>query len=815
MHMLKYYFTIAIRNAMRSKLYSAISLGGLSLGLFASLMIGIYVNDELSYDSWIPDAENIYRVAPMFSGGRARASPSDLGLWLRQDYPQIKEVTRIFNGNHRLEKENNNYNETIRWVDQNFFSVFELAVAEGTLDGALADPGSLVISEEVARKYFPASSAIGQILLLDGEQPMRVSAVIRDLPSNSHMSIDVLGPGHALSSALLTQDQNPVQGYFGAKVWGTQTYIRVDPEVSVAAIQEDLGPLMDRHLPISDGRPNSEIYELEILPIEAIHLAPANQAEGQQDFSGVLTVAAIAVLILLAASTNYINLMTARGMKRAPEIAIRKTVGANRSNLIMQFLTESSLFVVVSFLLAIAFCAVALEPFNSFLEREIEFSRFFEYHLILASAGLILTTVLFAGLYPALTLSRFSPLHTFRTLKIQARGFFRNGAVRQVLSVLQFAILTGLMIAGYTLYRQSQFGIQEALQQLEDPVVILTSSCDEPLKQALTQIPQVRATACTALVPQWGMGATASMSPSSDSTRRVITAYASADVGMFELLGMELAAGRLFEEERSADILRDFGQFDTTTSVVVNETFVRQMELGSPLDAVGQTLRWSRLYQRPSTFAPIHEVEIIGVLEDFQIGNVRRESPAAAFFVQPDQNSRILIKIDGQNIVPALAAIDGLWAEMNPDLPVRRLFFDETVESMYQELTRQASLLSVAVLVAIGIAILGLIGLAAFMAEKRTKEIGIRKVLGASRLNIMSLLLWQFSKPVLISNLIAWPLAYYYLTVWLQGFARHIELSPLSFLVAGLLTFIIAIATVMAHAFFMAGTKPITALRYE
>jgi len=221
------------------------------------------------------------------------------------------------------------------------------------------------------------------------------------------------------------------------------------------------------------------------------------------------------------------------------------------------------------------------------------------------------------------------------------------------------------------------------------------------------------------------------------------------------------------------------------------------------------------MYQLPSTFSPQHQVEIVGVLKDFQIGNIRQATPSAAFFVQRSQARVMAIQIDGQNVSRALESIDKTWEEVILGRPIRRQFYDQTVELMYRDITRQASLLSVYALVAVTIAALGLIGLAAFVAEKRTKEIGIRKVLGGSRLDIVTLLVWQFSKPVLISNLLAWPIAYYYLTVWLQGFERHVDLSALTFVVAGSVTFMLALFTVCMHAFVIAGTKPITALRYE
>ena len=813
--MLWYYYTIALRNALRTKLYAIISVAGLSLGLSTAVMIGIYVNDELSYDRWIPDSENIYRVAPTFGARRGSTGPSDLGLWLKQDYKQISEVTRAFVRSQRVTKEEFNFNESILWADSNFFEVFNLETVEGTLDAALTRPSDIVITQRVAKKYFGEEIALGKTLVLDGEHPMQVAAVLRDVRSNSHFNLSIIAAGHATHSALIEQDQNPVMNFFGAKLWATYTYIKVDPDVSVSAIEADLDAMMDRHLPRPEGRKNSEIYQLEILPIEKIHLAPADLTQGDTDMSGIYTVLAIAFLILLAASTNYVNMMIARGMKRAPEIAIRKTVGANRGNLIMQFLVESSMFVVFSFIMALILCYFLLPLFNSFLQRTIGFDLIENSTLVAAASALVLLTILFAGMYPALLLSRLSPLDTFRTNQIKRRGFSSGGVLQQLLSVVQFAILTGLLIATFTIYQQSQFGITQALNKTSDPVVILNTPCDEPLKRALSLIPEVKAVGCAGQIPQWGVGPTVGIRLQSDDNRNLTVSYTTADVGLFELFGLELAAGRYFEEERSSDQIRDELQFNTTTAVIVNETFVREMEFDSAQEAISEVLVWRRMYQRPTTLSPQHQVEIIGVLRDFQIGNVRQATPPAVFYVQRNQGRVMAVQIDGQNVSKALEEIDKSWEEIVAGRPIQRQFFDQTIELMYRDVTQQASLLGIYALVAVAIAVLGLIGLAAFDAEKRTKEIGIRKVLGGSRLNIVTLLLWQFSKPVLISNLLAWPVAFYYLTIWLQGFERHVDLSIFTFATAGVATCVLALVTVFAHAFLITGTKPITALRYE
>jgi putative ABC transport system permease protein len=265
---------MAIRNALKRKLYSLISIIGLSLGLASVILVGIYIDDELSYESWIPDSQNIYQLMPTINSQRYNITPSDLGLWLRQDYPQLDEVSRVFKRPSQLSKENIHFNETIAWVDSNFFNLFELEVVAGNIQSALTEPNSLVITESVAEKYFQNEPALGQTLILGREFPMRITAVLHELPSNTHLNLTILASENTLNSPLYEQDSNPISGLFGTKLYAINTYIKAPSSVNVDDIEADLDFMLDRHLPVTDGLKNSEIYELEILPIESIHLAP-------------------------------------------------------------------------------------------------------------------------------------------------------------------------------------------------------------------------------------------------------------------------------------------------------------------------------------------------------------------------------------------------------------------------------------------------------------------------------------------------------------------------------------------------------------
>lgn len=796
----------------RNKAYAAIGVVGLTLGFCAALLIGLYIQDELSYEQWLPNYNNIYRVSPLgFDGVRVAEAPSDLGLWLRQDYPQITEVTRLLNYGDVIKYGDNTIGEMFTWADANVFKVFQFKAVAGDLSTALDDPNSIVLTEEIAHKVFGSLNPIGQIITNGSGEAMKVTAVIEDLPSNTHLDIRVLAPSHAPYSIAAEQDRNPLHGYFGRKAWGSHTYIRLSDAVQPDDIETDLGNMLDRHLPLPGGQRNSDNYRLEIIPIAKIHLSfPAAQGKAV-DLRGVYTVSAIGALILFAAIINYVNLMTARGMKRAPEIAVRKTIGVRRSDLISQFMIESCLYVGIAALLAMALTDVLLVPFNAFLQRTISFDLLNDRQLIIGIAVLVALTALLAGVYPSMVLSSYSPVEIFRTGKIGGMGSW----TRHSLSIIQFAILTGLIIATAVIYRQARFGIRQALNQTSDQVLIVTTPCNQAMKNAWLKLSDVKGVACSLNIPQLGIGPYTAIHHKGEAGEGVVAHYTSVGVGFFDLYDLELAAGRSFDGGRAGDISPHNNVWTTPEAVVITESLASQLGFAQADEAIGELIDWVHLFKLPNVFTPPHDARIIGVVKNFQMGSVRTRASNAIFFSSEAQTLNMSIKISGQNIPATLKAIEDIYKDTFHGMYMKSEFFDASVENMYRHVTRQSTLLSVYAGVAIFVAALGLIGLAAFVAEKRTKEIGIRKVFGGNRVDIIKLLLWQFSKPVLLSNLIAWPVAYYYTTLWLEDFERHISLQWWMFAGAGIATFSVALLTVFFHAYVVSGVKPVLALRYE
>ena len=736
--MLHHYVLIAYRNFQYSRIYAVICLAGLVLGLTSASLIGLYIKDELSYERWLPNHQNIYRVGTGVLNGnlRGRTGPSDLGQWLRLDYPQIDIVTRMMSNNEVIRLGDKVLNEKLIWADANIFQVFRFKAIAGDTSSALDKPDSIVLTQKAARKIFGDDDAMDQILVSGENHPMSVTAIIEDLPSNTHLNINIIAPGHATFSIATEQDRNPVQGLFGRKLWATFTYIVLSGDVTPESIEQDMPFMLDRHLPLSEGRKNSEIYRIQVLPITDIHLSSPDPDQEAVDLRGIYTVTAIAVLILLAAIINFINIMTARGAKRALEIAVRKTFGASRSSLFIQFMIESLVYVMIAATLSLFLIAGVLPYFNGFLFRTIEFHPVTDWVATSSYLLITVTTGLLAGVYPAFILSNFSPVTVLQV------GKLKDGTVRQVLTIVQFAILTGLIIGTSIIYRQAQFGIDEALNQDTDPIVSLFTACDEPLKKGLRDQDYIRDVACARYPPQLGIGSTTNISRKDSSLDRATTSYMSVGVGFFELYDLPLVAGRLFANERTEDIVPEDNIFTLPESVVINETLARNLGFESAEVAVGELLEWSHLFKLPRIFTPRHDARIIGVIGDFQIGSVRSNIPNATFYVDPNQARTVSVRIDGSNVAAALDAIDEQWNLHGNDAPIRRMFFDEMIENMYRNLTRQAQLLAIYSGVAISIAILGLVGLTAHITQRRTKEIGVRKTFGGRRTDIVKMLLW-------------------------------------------------------------------------
>ncbi|MEI9982255.1 MAG: FtsX-like permease family protein [Aliidongia sp.] len=560
-------------------------------------------------------------------------------------------------------------------------------------------------------------------------------------------------------------------------------------------------------------------------PLADIHLYPndpdTHEANDQADT--LYAVGATGLLILLLAGINFVNLVTARATRRALEVGVRKALGGQRRQLLLQFMSESVAYALAGMLLGLALAEICVPTMNAFLDRQIAFDYW--RHPLLAALPLAAAVLvgLVAGLYPAVVLSSFPPA---TVLKARSGGAVGGGRLRLALVVLQFTVTIGLLIATMVIYRQNVFATSQALRFDKDLVLTVDlagmpwhETADpkgerdvaalQSLHDRFAAIPGVEAVASSLIVPQSSLNSTSDFERPGHADRPAVSlTLLPVDFDFFTVYGLQLVAGRGFSPDRSEDKV-SVEDRSRLSSAILNETAARALGFAGPTEAIGQEIHTTEANTTQSSF------RIIGVAPDFPIGSIRKPVPPTIFSVDPALFRVTSLKLSGARLSETLRAIDATWHEFVPDRPTNRSFVDDRVARLYLDITRTGRLFGGFACFAAAIGCLGLVGLSAYTAERRTKEIGIRKALGASTLDVTRLLIWQFVKPVLIANAIAWPIAWWFMRRWLDGFAYRIELGPTPFLVAGCAALAIAVATTAFHAFQVARSRPVLALRYE
>lgn len=803
--MLRSYIAAACRNLWRNKLYAAINIAGLAVGFTAGLLIALFVHDEHSYDRFWPHHEQVYMITstlrlPGLAPFTLDAVMGQVIPLLRQRLPASVLIARSMEQPHSVRRGQIEENETVSWVDPGFFSVLRPVAIAGDLDQALERPDGLVLTEHVARKYFGDGTAVGQLLQIDRKHVMRVTAVVRDIPSNSFLKADIFGSGRASFAGLgafdaATATPKKLTG-IGADM---EAYIRVPPAYPVAQVAAALQAAGDSFLAAAQ---QARIrLSLALLPVAAIHLSPPSvgSLKPRGNPALLLALVMIGVGIVAMAAINFVNLMTARAARRATEIGARKALGATPLDVTVQFLGESLLYSMAAMLIAVALIEMLLPAFNGFLHRDIALAYGPDLSFCLLVAVLV---GLGAGAYPALVLARFRPASVLRGVVQTGAG----GAVRQSLVVLQFAVLICLFVATVVVYRQVDFALNEGLRFDKDQVLVIMNGCKGSLPDEVRKLPGVRAAACTESTPL-GRHNTTSGAVGPDGTQITVRNEAIAP-GLLELYGVHPVAGRFFRTDEK--ISRGGGDV-FIGPVVINETAVRKLHFRSAQAAVGQTLRHA-----PGLHTTRTDVsEIVGVAPDIPVDSVRAPVEPTVFHSDADDLKILSVKLRGMQIPQTLKAIDALWQRIGRPWPIERVFVDQMMQERYTSEVRQGQMFAAFAGVAVLIACLGLFGLAAFTAERRTKEIGVRKALGAMRGEIIRMLLWQLTRPVLVANLIAWPLGFYLMRRWLEGFAYHIDLTLWVFVAAGAVAIAVAWLTVSTHAYLIARQPPAAALRYE
>jgi putative ABC transport system permease protein len=819
--MFRNYLAAALSNLARNRLYAGLTVAGLAIGFAAALLIGLYVRDELTYDRFIPGHERTYRVTQsiqMESGAPIHTSLTPMMLVepLRLDFREIEAAGRVSpayfpptlrRGEVVIAEQN------FVWADPDIFKVLPLPVAAGRLDGALDAPDSLVLTQGAARKYFGQDAPIGRTLQVNG-QPMRVTAVLKDFPSNSDI------PGEVWASSRAPQSTVAQFGSMNDSNTNTlATFVRLRPGATVATIEPRLADFIRRRLPTPLGVADLR-RSLQIVPVTQMHLRPGLQsafnAKPPVDPKVIMAIGATGVLIVLVAAINFVTLMTARASRRAVEVGVRKAAGATRADLIVQFLGEALLYVLLGGLLAVALAELALPAFNLLLQRKIVLDYVGDPALASVIVAVVLATALLAGAYPAFVLSAFRPAATLKGGPTQTGGGAR---LRAGLVIAQFAVLIGLVIVAITITRQTLFALNEGMRVDKDQVVLMFSQpCLATMRDEAAKLPGVRDAACASAT-------SLNLADNHDSMtfagRSVDLNTQGVDFTFFDVFSVKPLHGRLFDRNRAAD--GPSAASGSGQPVVINEAAARRLGFTSSAQAVGRSLQWHGMWdeskRQASPVRPtLQSSQIIGVVPDFTLGSVRRAIPPTVFAVGrdlPPDSVGLAVKLDGRRTPETLAALDGLWKRLGGGRPLLRMFVDQFTMRLYVDTIVQGATIAAAAIVALSIAGLGLFALSAYTTERRTKEIGVRKAMGAGSGDILRLLLWEFTKPVLWANLIAWPAAWLLMNWWLQGFAYRVDLAPWTFLAATAATTLIALATVFIHALKVARARPVNALRYE
>ncbi|HEY6899944.1 MAG TPA: ABC transporter permease [Puia sp.] len=810
--MLKNYFKTALRNLWKNKGFSAINIVGLAIGLSTCLLIFIYVMDELSYDRHHKNADRIYRVdAEIKFGGNhfiLAQAPAPTGPAMLQDYPEVEKEVRFRNyGGMSVKKGNQNIREeAVIYADSTLFDVFSLPVLAGDPHTALMEPRTVVITRRTAKKYFDNVQVVGRNLIVNDSVPYRVTAVIEDLPEQSHFHFDFFV---SLSESKEAKNTNEwMSNNFNTYVLlrkGADGH-RLEGKFG-GMIVKYIGPLLKSavNLSLEDFFKGGSYVGFSLTPLTAIHLHSnkTGEFEANGNIQYVYIFSAIALFILLIACVNFMNLSTARSANRAREVGVRKVLGSLRGDLISQFMIESIVVSFLGMLLAIGLAGLLLPVFNNLAGKQMSIGLLSRPWLFPSILGLILAVGVLAGSYPAFFLSAFRPI---AVLKGQVASGFKTSWLRNSLVVFQFGISIFLIVGTVVIYKQLGYIRNRSVGFHRDQVLIVhnTGALGDGVrsyKEELLKISGVQGATMTGFMPTggWRNDNAFFLTPSLDTKQAISLQNWQIDETYIPVLGMEMASGRNFSREFPTD----------SNGVILNEAAVKLMG-GGGANPLGR-----KLYELDDLQTKhVSEWHVIGVVKDFNFNSLRQVVTPMGLFLHENRGS-IALRLQASDAQRVVAQAENAWHKAAPGRHFSYVFMDEEFNSIYKAEQRMGGISLSFSLLAIFIACLGLFGLAAYAAEQRTREIGIRKVLGASVSGIVSLLSKDFLRLVLIAAVIAGPLAWWAMHHWLQDFAYRISIGWEVFAIAAVLAAGIALVTVSFQAVKAALTNPVKSLRSE
>lgn len=807
--MLKSYLKIALRNLWKNKGFSAINILGLAFGLTACLLIIFFIMDEIAYDKYNLFADRIYRIDTKIKFGDTKydlaVAPPIMGPVLARDYAQIENYTRLrSHGNIQVRKGDQIMKEEkVFYADSSLFEVFTLPMIEGNSKTALKNPHSVVINERTAKKYFERSNVVGMNLVLFDTIPYKITGVIRDIPRQSHFDADFLLP-------LTEWEDSRNNSWFSENY---NTYVLLRPGVNLKQITALFNKTMDIdaapqlknmiNMSMDDWRKGGGYLVSSLMPLKQIHLYSNKIGEDGNNSSieYIYIFSATALFILIIACINFMNLSTARSSNRAKEVGVRKALGSLRRSLIAQFLTESLMISLFALVFAILFTWLLMPLFNNLSQKEISVGELF--HPLMLSGVLLLVIILglLAGSYPAFILSAFNPVEVLKGSLVKG---FKSSRLRNVLVVFQFSVSIILIIGTMVIYSQLTFIRNKDIGFNKQQVLVIQNV--DPLgdraqafKNDLTRLSGVESATMTGFLPIDGNRNNNAFftEPTLDINKAIGMQQWAIDENYIPTLQLKLLQGRNFSTQFPSD----------SSAIIINEAALKFMGTGDPLR--------KNLYDIESEVPKIiRSYHIIGVLRNFNFNSLREQVNPLVLILDRN-NESIALRVTSKNIPSLLSSIEKKYREMAPGQPFSYAFMDDSFNRQYLSEQRMGEISITFSVVAILIACLGLFGLATYAATQRTREIGIRKVLGAAVGTIVKMLCKDFLKLVIISACIAFPIAWLLMDKWLQDFAYRVDLGWWIFLLAGLVALLIALVTVSFQAIKAALTNPVTALRSE
>jgi putative ABC transport system permease protein len=826
------YWTVAVRALAKSRTYSIINIAGLAIGMAACIMILLYIRYERSYDTWIPDVENTYQFQTY---GKNPDDGQEFSLQMAsyitrdrimKDFPQVQSGVYLQDNEPVFVKDGQaSSTEGFMFSNDDFLKVVNLPLLAGT---TLTAPQTAVITQGEAIKRYGTDQVLGRALTVisRGEKrDFKINGILRDLPKNSHMKI----------SAIMRLDYvafNANSPEF-LTCWGCQSgwvYLKLRPGSDTQAMGSQLPAWEKRNIP---DEPTGDILynagtdqDWRFVNLKDVHLGKAQDGAMTpgNDRKTITTFAIIAILILGMAVVNFTNLATARASQRAREVALRKVLGATRKQLIVQFIGESILISAVSMLLALALVELLVEPFAAFLDADLKLSYIGSGGILLPAIGLTLLVGITSGLYPAFFLSRFQPAQVLKANRSAAETP-GSGRLRTALVIAQFAVSIGLIICTAVIYGQTVYARtvdpgfkRDHILQVDELARAQLWPKVESIVEQTKRTPGVVAAAVTDIGINTNNQNNSFIIPPG-SNRQVLIGQYNVGEGYLDAMGLALKAGRWFDANRPMDDSTvpyprepeaESAMARRGMNVVINEYAARKLGFQSPQEAIGKVVKGELIGQDLG----LVNIAIIGVVGDSRFRTVRTPIEPIMFRKVRAGPGWMMVRYNGDPQT-VKSAIERQWKQITNEVPFGAEFSEDVIAEAYEKEDARAQMFAAFSILAVIIGCLGLFGLAAFTAERRTKEIGIRKVLGARTRDIVRLLVWQFSRPVIVANVIAWPVAWWVMRDWLNGFDQRITLGPTPFVIAAAVALAIAVGTVMGHAIRVARANPIHALRYE